>query len=97
MHAVIVTFSLDPTRTEQQQINLHERIIPTVRQTPGFLAGYWTRDHATNMAHNVILFESEETAHDFSKAVEQNAEMQAAAGVSFQGALITEVVGHAQK
>lgn len=97
MHAVIVTFSLDPSRTEQQQINLHERIIPVVRQTPGFLAGYWTRDHATNAAHNVILFESEEAAHDFRKAVEQNAEMQAAVGVSFQGALITEVVGHAQK
>lgn len=97
MHAVIATFAMDPGRAELQQQNLHERIIPMVRQTPGFLAGYWTRDHATNMAHNVILFESEEAAHNFRRAVEQNAEMQAAAGVSFQSALISEVVGHAQK
>lgn len=97
MHAFIARFSLDPSRVEQQQQNLQDRIIPMVRQSPGFLGGYWTREHAANMAHNVILFESEEAARNFKNAVEQNAEMQVAAGVTFQGAVIAEVVAHTQK
>lgn len=97
MYAFIATFSMDPTRVEQQQQSLHERIIPGVRQVPGFVAGYWTRDRTTGLSHNVILFESEEAARTFKASVEQNAEAQAAVGVSLQSTLITEVVGHTHR
>jgi hypothetical protein len=41
MYAVVVKVSIDDPERAQQ--GLREQVIPAVRQTPGFVAGYWTR------------------------------------------------------
>jgi hypothetical protein len=35
---------MDPARHEEQDQGLNELIIPSVRDHPGFVAGYWMRD-----------------------------------------------------
>lgn len=65
MHAVIVNVTLsDP---EEATRHLREEIVPGVKQAPGHVAGYWTRegDSGTSM----VVFESEETANAMSEMV----------------------------
>ena len=40
MHALVGVFDMDRALFAQQQQFLKERIVPSVRQTPGFVAGY---------------------------------------------------------
>ncbi len=64
MHAVIVNVKLsenpDPTA-------LREQVVPRVKELPGFVAGYWTRDDATG--RSIVVFDSEEQAKAASDMV----------------------------
>jgi hypothetical protein len=50
MYAVIVVSTLDERRAEEQQEAVRERIIPAVKQVPGFVTEYWTRDPVSGVA-----------------------------------------------
>ncbi len=64
MHAVLVTVQLsenpDPTI-------LRERVVPQVKELPGFIAGYWTR--AGGEGRSIVVFDSEENAAAASERV----------------------------
>jgi hypothetical protein len=65
VHAVIVNVTVnDP---EEATRHLREEIVPGVKQAPGLVAGYWTRegDSGTSM----VVFESEEAANAMSDRV----------------------------
>jgi hypothetical protein len=95
MYAVVTVFSMDNERFAEQRRGLHEFIIPSVKQNPGFRAGYWTRDHASGRSHNLLLFDTEEEARHAARSVEQNAERQREMGIQLEAISITEVVGEA--
>ena len=61
MHAVLVSVSIDEGAEEQARKFLVEAIVPGVKQSPGFVAGYWMAP-AGNKGWSVVLFDTEEHA-----------------------------------
>lgn len=86
MHAVLVKVKLsdnpDPTV-------LRERVVPRVRELPGFVAGYWVRDEG--VGRSMVIFDSEENALAASDLVPS----MIPPGTVIEGNTVTEVVAHA--
>lgn len=40
MYAVVSVWNLEKGREEEQQRGLEQRVVPSVQQAPGFVAGY---------------------------------------------------------
>ena len=86
MHAVIVNVTVsDP---EEATRHLREQIVPGVKQAPGLVAGYWTRegDSGTSM----VVFESEEAA----KAMSERVPTMIPDVVTLENVQVREVVAH---
>jgi hypothetical protein len=58
VHAVVVTVSLGDR--EAAESHLREQVVPGVSQSPGFVAGYWTRKDDSGLG--MVIFESEDAA-----------------------------------
>jgi hypothetical protein len=92
MHAVVVRVSIgDRERAEQ---GLREQVIPMVRQTPGFVAGYWTRSEGGNDGLSMVILESEDAARQTAER------MQSGGGVvpetvTLESVEVREVIEHA--
>jgi hypothetical protein len=86
MHAHVVT--VDIADSDAATKNLEE-LVPTVKATPGFVAGYWIRldeTHGTSFA----VFETEEQARAVAPPVGGGM-----GGVTVTGVQVGEVVGNA--
>jgi heme-degrading monooxygenase HmoA len=90
-HATLATFHMDPTRRDAQLDGLHRMIVPGVRSSPGFVAGTWTLDPATNESVVVVTWESEADAESFVASVEANAPHQATVGIELRTISVVEV------
>ena len=66
MHAVVVRVNVKDTSNAQRE--LQERVIPGIKQAPGFVAGYWTRDK-DDKGLSMVVFESEQAATQASERV----------------------------
>ncbi len=62
MHAVIVTATIEPDRAQEAQAQLEANVLPRVKETPGLVAGYWTRSGDGQRGLSLVLFESEQAA-----------------------------------
>ena len=90
MHAVAVTVSISEDADAQEvTTHLREKIVPTVSQMPGFVAGYWVRLEGGNQGRSVIVFESEDGARGAKDAI------QPAPGVTLDSVDVGEVVANA--
>jgi hypothetical protein len=67
MHAVVVRVNVD--EVEKAQEELRSRVVPNVSQSPGFVAGYWTR--SGNEGLSMVIFESEDAARQMADRVPQ--------------------------
>lgn len=67
MHAVLVRVNI--SEPEGATTELREKVVPAVKQAPGFVAGYWTRKD--NTGASLIVFESEENAQAASEMIPQ--------------------------
>ncbi len=97
MHAVVGVWARDAGQSEEQLRELRERIVPNIRRSPGFVAGYWMHDPATGKDHTLIVFETEDAARTCKAGVEQNSQRQAAVGVHRDVLTIVEVVAEAHR
>ncbi|MDQ1552484.1 MAG: hypothetical protein QOD50_1906, partial [Actinomycetota bacterium] len=79
-HATVATFRMDPAKEAAQRQGLHDFIVPSVRQAPGFVAGYGTLDRDSSESVAFILFDSRDTAGNFAENVRANAPNQVAVG-----------------
>ena len=59
MHAVVVDVRL--IDEEQARKALHERVIPMVSASPGFVSGVWL-DAEDGRGHSIAVFDSEDAA-----------------------------------
>ncbi len=86
VHAVMVSVKLsdnaDPTV-------LREQVVPRVKEAPGFVAGYWTRDGSTG--RSMVVFDSEEHARAASDMVPSTVPP----GTEIEGISVAEVVANA--
>lgn len=87
MHAVVVRVSI--ADVEASANALRERVVPQVSQTPGFVAGYWTRKDTRGLS--MVVFESEDAANGFRDMLKDIVPE----GVTFEDAEVREVVAHA--
>jgi len=87
MHAVVVKVKINDS--EAAESHLRERVVPGVSQSPGFVAGYWTRKDDRGLS--MIIFDSEDAAN---RAKEQLPSMMPDA-VTLEDAEVREVVAKA--
>ena len=76
-HARVLNIEGDPAAVDQAKQMITERVVPTVRDFPGFLGGFWLFDRESGKAVGVTLFDS---AENLSATRDQ------AAGLRAQGA-----------
>jgi hypothetical protein len=67
MHAVVVKVTVNDVERAQEE--LQNRVVPNVSQSPGFVAGYWTR--SGNEGLSMVVFESEDAARQMADRVPQ--------------------------
>ena len=88
MHAVVaeVTITDDAGAAE---IFLREQVVPGVSQSPGFVAGYWTRKESRGVG--MVVFESEDAA----QAMVERMPSMVPDMVTLVGVDVLDVVAHA--
>lgn len=89
MHAVVVRVTVRDIEPAQKA--LQEQVVPRVQQSPGFVAGYWTRSE--NQGLSMVVFDSEENARQAAGAVQAN--MPPGDIVTLDGVDVREVVANA--
>ena len=65
MHAVVIRVTIKDRDAAIPE--LQERVVPSVSQAPGFVAGYWTRKDDTGLS--MVVFESEDAARAASEQI----------------------------
>jgi hypothetical protein len=60
MHAVLLTVRIEGDLDEAVK-SLQEQVVPMVRSSPGFVAGYWL-EARDSKGYSVVLFQTEEQA-----------------------------------
>jgi heme-degrading monooxygenase HmoA len=91
MHAVVTRVSVQeaPGATEF----LRERVVPAVKQAPGFVAGYWVRLEGGDEGCSTIVFESEDAARQASEQIRGSVDQNP--GVTLNSVTVGEVVANA--
>jgi hypothetical protein len=87
-------FTMDPAH-KTLLIEGLPNLIAMVRETPGYLVGFWTWDHASNVSSVLIIFEREEQARAMEAFVRTNDEKKAFPGTRLERASTSEIVGAA--
>jgi len=62
VHAVFANVSIEPGRADEAQAHLEANVLPRVKDSPGVVAGYWTRSGNGQHGSSVVVFETEEAA-----------------------------------
>ncbi len=96
MHALVSLWQLDEARFDELMEQLKQRIIPFVRQSPGFVEGYWTYDHANGKSGGFTVLDTADCALDLKNTVESQAETQSDPGVQLEMIRVQEIVAHVQ-
>ncbi len=89
MHAVVVRVSIGDVEAAQK--GLEEIVVPRISQSPGFVAGYWTRAEDGSNGLSMLVFESEDAA----RAVAERIPASVPDGVTFESAEVREVAANA--
>jgi hypothetical protein len=82
---------MDPAMEAAQLQGLHDFIVPSVRQSPGFVAGYWTLDRESSESVAFILFDSRDAAASLAENVRANAPNQMAVGIELVSIRVSEI------
>jgi hypothetical protein len=89
-HATLATFRMDLSREADQREGL-QRIVPGVRDAPGFVAGCWTLDRPESESVVLVTFDSLAMAEAFARSVRDNAEQQRAVGIELVSVRVVDV------
>jgi hypothetical protein len=96
MYAVVGRWTMDPSRAEQQQAFLTERIVPSVRRAEGFVAGYWSRPAPDGVAYSFIVFADEDSAAAFAESVKRDPHDRRVTGVHGGALTIVQIAAGAR-
>ena len=89
MHAALVTVTIDPATADTSKSVLQEQIIPMVKASPGFIAGYWL-EPKDGQGFSFVVFDSEDQARQGAPP----AGSSPPAGVTVDDVEFRSVVGH---
>ena len=93
MHALTTVFSMDPTKKAQLIEGLEPGVIRQVREMPGYVVGFWSWDHATNVTYGFVVFDSDANARALETYLKSNTDMLASKGTRLERAAVAEVIG----
>jgi len=71
MHAVVVRVTVNDREAATQE--LREKVVPAASQSPGFVAGYWTRKDGSDQGLSMLVFESEDAANETAGRINEMA------------------------
>ena len=91
MHAIVVTVTISDYEAARQE--LHDRVIPTVKQMPGFVSGYWLAP-SDSKGLSIAVFDSEEHANAMAAQLRDGA-FPVPDAVTFESVDVREVAGSA--
>ena len=90
MHAVVARVTIGDF--SKAGPDLRDRIVPRVKEAPGFVAGYWTRSEDGANGLSMLVFETEDHARDAAEMI-RNAPPPAT--VTFESVEVREVTASA--
>jgi hypothetical protein len=93
MNAIVVRVKFNDVQAAEEM--LHNEVVPTVSQIPGFVAGWWTRDLDNTNGMGLIVVDSEETAQGVKARLESDEGPGGSDAVSLEGVEVREVVANA--
>jgi hypothetical protein len=88
MHAVVVRVNIKDMEGAEER--LRNEVVPRASQSPGFVAGYWTR--SGNEGLSMIVCESEDAARQMADRIPQGVPQ----GIELEGVEVREVVASAE-
>ena len=91
MHAVAVRVKINDQEPAEKM--LREEIVPTLKEAPGFVAGYWTRSDDGSNGASMVVFESEEAAQGAAQRLQD--EGTGSDAVNLDSVEVREVVANA--
>jgi hypothetical protein len=91
MHAIVVTVKISDYESARQQ--LHERVIPNVKQMPGFVGGYWLAP-SDGKGLSVVAFDTEEHAKSMATQL-RDGSLPTPDSVTVDSVEVREVAGNA--
>ncbi len=97
MHAVVAVFNLDRAYDEEHRRTVEEQLIPTTRQVPGFVSGYWMSEPAEPRSHVLTIWDTEEQARAFVEFVEGRRSEAGKAGVDYESLTVAQVIGETHR
>ena len=92
MHAVVVKVNIGDSSSAEQ--GLRGQVVPRVSQSPGFVAGYWTRSEDGGNGLSMIVFDSEEGARRAAEMI-QGPESMRPETVTLESVEVREVLASA--
>jgi hypothetical protein len=91
VHAIVANATIKDFDRALQ--GLTEETVPTVKQAPGFVAGYWSRSE-DNRGLGFVVFESEDAARAVAERIRSEGAPDPDA-VTIDNVEVREVVAHA--
>jgi hypothetical protein len=73
---------------------LEQPIVSLIRESPGFVEGYWTYESANGKSVGFCLLETAEHAHDLRNTIETHMEGRDHVGLELEMIRVQEIVAH---
>ena len=94
-HATVALFRMDPAMEDAQLQGLRDFIVPSVRDAPQVVTGFWSLDRSAGESVAFITFDSLESAEALAANVRNNAANQTAVGIELLSVRVAEITAHA--
>lgn len=92
MHGVLVTANIAAGQFESARKGLREQVLPRVKEAPGLVKGFWTRNADGTQGVSLVVFDTQEHAEGAAKMVRTS---PPPAGVTLSSIEVREVVADA--
>jgi hypothetical protein len=95
MYAVTAICTMDSTKKAKLIEGLEPQVIATTREMPGFVTGFWSWDHNTDVSYGFIVFDTIEHARALETFLRGSGDKFAEVGVRLERAAVGELIGSA--
>lgn len=94
MYALVSLCQLDETRPAESRARLERGVAVFVRQSPGFVGGFWTYERATGKSIGFTIFDSVDHARDLRDALDLYLAAQHQSAIQLEMNRVQEIVAH---
>ena len=92
MYGVLVTVNIASGQFEAAKKELNEQVVPRVKQAPGLVKGFWTKNADGTQGTSLVVFDTKEHADGAAQMVRNS---PPPAGVTLGNVEVREIVANA--